>query len=83
MCSIWFYGFLAVIAYRVFAAGMNSKNFYKVSPYRMDNGKIVLDEVAAFTYAWLTLVYAVTWMVALPVYAIFLLGKRFAKGFGR
>ena len=79
MFSVWFTGFLAVIVYRVFIAGMNSSKFYKVSPYRMDNGKIVFDEGAAFSYAFFTFVVAIFWMPTLPVVGVFWLGKRFSK----
>jgi uncharacterized membrane protein len=79
MFSFWFIGFLSILAYRVFYAGMNNKTFYKVSPYRMDNGKMVFDEGKAFGYAFISFVVAIFWMAALPVIGIYTLGKRFNK----
>lgn len=80
MFSIWFIGFAAFIVYRVFNAGMKSKDlFYRVSPYYGDGGKIVFNETAAFNYALFTFLIAITWMACLPAIGLFKLGQRFNK----
>lgn len=80
MFSIWFTGFAVFIVYRVFNAGMKSKDlFYRPSPYYGDNGKIVFNEAAAFNYALFSFIIAITWMASLPAIGIFMLGQRFNK----
>lgn len=79
MFSVWFVGFLATIVYRVFYAGMNSNIFYRVSPYRSDEGKIIFNEGEAFSYTFFTIVVALTWVISVPIIGIFLLGQCFNK----
>lgn len=79
MGSIWLVGFIAIVLYRVFQAGMNSKQFYRVSPYYTDKGKIIFNDGAAFTYVAWTFFVGLTWLVSLPLIGIYKLGKRFQK----
>lgn len=80
MFMIWFIGFLSILAYRVFNAGMKTKTlFYRVSPYYGDGGKMIFNDGAAGSYALYTFLIALTWMISLPIIGIFMLGKRFNK----
>lgn len=80
MGSIWLLGFIGIILYRAFYAGMKSKTlFYRESPYYGDNGKIIFNDNAAFSYAMWTFCAGFTWPISLPLIGIFMLGKRYQK----
>jgi hypothetical protein len=80
MGELWFLGFLGIIGYRIFNAGMNTKALFYVTrePYgRKPYTEIEGDKVLAYV-AW-TCAAALFWMLAIPVYGLFLLGKKFRK----
>lgn len=80
MDSIWFVGFIAFILCRAFYAGMKSKTlFYRESPYYGDNGKIIFNDNAAFSYGVWTFFVGFAWPISLPLIGIFMLGKRYQK----
>lgn len=85
MIMIWFIGFIAFIAYRVFNAGMNSKSLFYVTKtsYNYDTQRketgLYYEGEKVFGYVLITLVFAVTWPLSLPAMGIYLLGKRYAK----
>lgn len=78
MGSIWLLGFIAFILYRVFYAGMNSKTLFYNPPGRYDDGPRY-SENKVMGYVFATLGFAVTWIISLPLYGIYLLGKRYQK----
>ena len=81
---IWFIGFLAFIIYRVFNAGMKSKELFysKVQQYDSSYTKKILvekfDGEKALFYSLKTLGFGVTWSVSLPIVGVFLLGQKYA-----
>lgn len=73
MGSVWLFGFLAIILYRAFYAGMNSETlFYSYLPRGFSSVKI-------FDYILLSGGIAITWPISLPVIGIYKLGQRFNK----
>lgn len=77
---IWFIGFIAIVLYRVFYAGMNSKSlFYRGPRYSFEDKGPHFDENKVFVYGFQTIGIAITWPIALPVLGVYLLGKRFQK----
>ena len=78
MGSIWLLGFIAFILYRVFNAGMNSKSLFYRPPGRYET-EPQFSENLVMGYVFTTFGFAVTWIISLPLYGIYLLGKRYQK----
>ena len=80
MFLIWFYGFIGAILASTFYAGMNSKTmFYRdANKYGEVGRQINEDRVAG--YILLTIGFAITWPLTLPVIGIYMLGQKFNKG---
>ena len=80
MFSIWFTGFILFILFRVFYAGMNYKSlFYRGPKYSFEDPGLYYDDNKTFGYSLWTFVIGITWLISVPAYGVFLLGKRFAK----
>jgi hypothetical protein len=80
MGSIWFFGFIAIILYRAFYAGMNSKSLFYREPRRYeDSVGPQFDDNKVFGYALLTGGMALSWPLSLPLYGLYKLGERFKK----
>ena len=81
MGTIWFFGFLAVVAYRVFDAGMHTTSlFYTLRTGRYREAETLeydTDKVAK--YILTSFGAALFWFLVLPGYAIFLIGKKLRK----
>ena len=78
MVTLWFFGFIAVVLYRAFYAGMNAKSLFYVTKA----GKEVddVDQMMNMAvYALVALAVATAWPIALPVICIYKLGQRFSK----
>jgi hypothetical protein len=77
--SVWFYGFIGAILASTFYAGMNSNTmFYRDAKYGEVGRQINEDRVAG--YMLLTIGFAITWPLTLPVIGIYMLGQKFNKG---
>lgn len=81
MGDLWLIGFLAIIVYRAFYAGMHTKQeFYRKSNWSWeDKNKLYFSEELVFKYAFITFVAAFTWPIAAPLYSVYKLGKRYTK----
>lgn len=81
MGDIWLIGFLAIIVYRVFYAGMYTKQeFYRKSEWSWeDKDNLHFCEIKTLKYAFITFVAAFTWPIAAPLYSVYKLGKRYTK----
>ena len=81
MGDIWLIGFLAIIVYRVFYAGMHTKQaFYRKSEWSWeDKDKLYFCEKKTIKYAFITFWTAFTWPIAAPLYGVYKLGKRYSK----
>ncbi len=78
MVSVWFLGFLGVIVYRVFNAGMNTKSlFYNADDARYRAGQLDVDRV--IFYIVKSVVSSLFWMFVFPGYGIFVLGRKYRK----
>lgn len=78
MDSIWLLGFISIVFYRVFNAGMNSKSLFYNPPGRYDTEPVFSDD-KVFGYTFKTICVALFWPITLPVYGVYKLGKRFQK----
>jgi hypothetical protein len=79
MGSIWFFGFIAIILYRAFNAGMNSKSLFYREPRYGEKPVPHFDDNKVFGYALLTGAVALSWPLSLPLYGLYKLGERFKK----
>jgi hypothetical protein len=76
MFGIWFLGFVGVIVYQAFNAGMNSKSlFYKTLERYGQKPTTVFDFDYVLVYMGFSLVGALFW----PISGIVMLGKKFRK----
>jgi hypothetical protein len=77
---IWTIGFIGIIGYRIFNAGMNTKALFYVTrePYGRKSYTVMEGEKVFAYIAW-TCAAALFWMLAIPVYGLFLLGKKYSK----
>jgi len=76
MFELWFLGFISVIGYRAFNAGMNTKSLFYVTRQRYgEKSYTEFDFDLSFVYTGWTVAAALFW----PVYCVFLLGKKFRK----
>lgn len=81
MFTIWFIGFIGIILYRAFNAGMNSADlFFREKKYSFESkDELYLDEGQIMSYIIYTLLASVTWPLVLPVYGVYKLGVRRSK----
>jgi hypothetical protein len=78
MLSTWLFGFLAIVLYRAFYAGMNTKTlFYRDPKYGEVGPQICEDKVGS--YVILSIAFSLTWPISLPGIGIYKLGRRFSK----
>jgi hypothetical protein len=81
----WLLGFIAIIGYRLFNAGMKTDSLFYVDRTGWDTSyknKVKVrqfDGELAFGYVAVTIVVALTWPLSLPAIGIYLLGKKLAK----
>lgn len=81
MGGIWFFGFLAVVVYRVFDAGMHTTSlFYTLRSrgYR-EAETLEYDTDKVSKYILSTVGISIFWYLVLPGYTIFLIGQKFRK----
>lgn len=81
---IWFIGFMSIIMYRVFEAGRSTNRFSVTrrdwdTDFREKAPVTSFDGEKLFFYILVTLGFAITWPISIPVFGVYLLGKRFAK----
>ena len=82
---IWFLGFIVVIGYRLFNAGMKSDSLFYANKMEWTNDyskKVpvrALEGEKLFVYVAVTIGVALTWPLALPAVGMYLLGKKLAK----
>lgn len=82
---IWFLGFIGILGYAIFNAGMKTKELFYVKKQEYDGSYTKRIMVEAFDgekatgYGLKAFVVALTWPISLPLIGIFLLGKRFAN----
>lgn len=81
MFTIWFLGFIGIILYRVFNAGMNSADlFYRDKQYSFESvDELYFDENKVVSYAIYTFLASLTWPLTLPLYGVYKLGERRSK----
>lgn len=80
MFGLWFAGFLGIIIYRVFYAGMNSRKLFYIKVNSRYNGVTEeWDGEKVAGYVFITGILALTSILSLPAIAIFKIGKRFNK----
>lgn len=69
-----------LIAARVIYAGKNLDGlFYREPRHYEDKGKRVLQEENVFQYCLVTFIGALLWPIVLPIYGLFLLGRKLSK----
>lgn len=80
---LWFIGFISVVFYRVFVAGMHSKSLFYVTKTKGYGSKETtyqdLDEDKVAKYILFTALISATWIFSLPIIGIYLLGKRYSR----
>jgi hypothetical protein len=79
MDNIWFIGFIGIILFRAFYAGMNSKALFYRAPRYGESGA-QFDESKLLGYGLVSLGVGVSWPISLPVLGVYMLGQRFNKG---
>jgi hypothetical protein len=72
MGTIWLLGFIGIIFYRAFWAGGNTEYFARVRSVGTNEDKVV-------GYVIATISMALTWPLTVPLYCIFIAGKKFRK----
>ena len=79
MFTIWFLGFVSVIAGRIIYAGMKwEEKFYTLDPYgRKKSAELDYDKV--MPYGFVTLPIALFWPFVVPAYGLFLFGRKLGK----
>ena len=85
MGTIWLLGFLGVLVWQAINAGMHPELVSKPPPdydvryngKKADELEVNFDKTAG--YVFLTLVIAVAWMLVLPVYGLYRLGRKIRK----
>lgn len=68
---IYLIGFLAILFFRVYQAGS-----YDFSSISYTGKRLEYDFDMMFGYAFRSVLIALTWVVSIPIYGVFLLGKR-------
>lgn len=81
---IWFLGFIVVIGYSLFNAGMKSDSLFYANKMEWTNDYSKKVPVRALEgevleYVFISIGVALTWPLALPAIGIYLLGKKLAK----
>ena len=80
MGMFWLFGFIGIILYNVFNAGVNAKTlFYSMERQYGGTARSTFNEGLLIVYLITTLGIALTWPVSVPLIVVYRLGKRFAK----
>lgn len=74
MTGFWFVGFIFSLIAAIFYAGMDTKIFYGGAAWRKQDE---LNSEKIFGYVVVSFVVALLWMFIIPVYCIFMLGRKF------
>jgi hypothetical protein len=78
MVTLWFFGFIVVVLYCAFYAGMNAKSLFYNTKANLEVDDV--DQMLNVTvYVFVALAVATAWPIALPVICIYKLGQRFSK----
>lgn len=78
MDNIWFIGFIGIILFRAFYAGMNSKSLFYRKPNYGESGA-QLDEGKLIGYGLVSFGFGLFWPISLPLLGVYKLGQRFNK----
>lgn len=79
MDDIWFLGFIGIILFRAFYAGMNSKGLFYRKPNYGESPGLQFDESKLLGYGIVTFGFGLFWPISLPLLGVYKLGQRFNK----
>ena len=80
MGAVWFIGVVGIVLARIFYAGYASDRLFWREPKSYERkGAKVFDADLILPYLFFTIPLALFWMVIVPLYGVFLLGKKLGQ----